>query len=514
LILVKSANSFTQSLIICYKKTPIIYQANIFIIFTTYMGIIKRQSIKGIAVFVIGAAIHFITAIFLMQRILSFDDMAAFRVYYSLIMIFIIVGLGGINALLLKHTEEYKSNPEKLKTFNLITLSYTLVLSLLSVALFFIFQNVIYTWKGNNNAYLLKYFWCVPLSGFFYALIFYFEAYSIGTHRLTAPSIVKEVLLRIMLLVALLLYHFKLISISQFFLCYALSYALGFIILMLYCVLVRGYRIGFNKMEAKAISWKAHAPYIFFIFCVGLLGALILNSDQPIMYAIKGSLATDVYSIAVTIASLVTIPYKPLSSILLPFMYDAWQRKDMEKLNQINQQGGRNLTALGMLLFILLVANTKHVLPFLKPELHAFVWPLYIIGFGRVLDYLTGASTELLLSAPSHRKLALYMLFTYIFSIVCYIVLIPRYDVLGVAITCSATLIFFNVLKFLHLKKAYNLNALAKESFFCIALGFVVLGIQYLIPNLNNFILDASVRSLFICIVYASIVWKLKWVKL
>ena len=51
---------------------------------------------------------------------------------------------------------------------------------------------------------------------------------------------------------------------------FALSYALGCAIMIVYCVLIRDFKIGFDKAIFKTIPFKEYIPYTFFIFVLGM----------------------------------------------------------------------------------------------------------------------------------------------------------------------------------------------------------------------------------------------------
>jgi O-antigen/teichoic acid export membrane protein len=478
------------------------------------MGIIQRQSVKGIIIFVIGSGIHFITMLLLMPNILSEADQAIYRVYASLIALFSVAGVLGINGIVLKHVNDFEKKPEQKKAFNFVTLLIASAGAIGTVLVIFLSKTLIYYWKHNDSPMLLQYFWCVPVSVFFYVFIYYFEFYSIATHRLTAPAIVKEILLRGTLLLSVVLIYFKIIDIKMFFVLYACSHCVAAIILAIYCILIRGFKIGFNKSIFKQINFKQYLPYTIFIFFTGLLASLILNLDQPVVYSMLGARATDIYGLAVTTAAMITIPYKPLSSLLLPFMFDAWKNNDIEKLNEINKQSSINLSILGSLFFVLLVANVPNLLPFIPAYFAALKWPLIIIGIGRLLDYTTGTSSELLLSAPTHKNLIGYMIITFLVSLICYKLLIPRFHEIGAALSCSITLVVFNILKYRDLYKNYKLQPVSIVSFYSIALGLIILFLQSFIPQIGNSFIDAFIRSSIIAIIYLSTIWKMKWTPL
>jgi O-antigen/teichoic acid export membrane protein len=478
------------------------------------MGIIQRQSLKGTLVYMFGSMIQFGTMVLLLPNALGEADQAIYRVYSSLIFLFSTLGYLGANSLVLRHLHEYEHQPQQRKVLNGVTLLVTLIGAVLSVVLIFASKTFIYEMKGGNNPYLLKYFWCVPLSVFFSVVQGYFECYSIATHRLTAPSIVKEILLRGIFLVAMVAYYFAWIDVHNFFVWVTAAYGISALVNMVYCVAIRDFRVSLRKDLLHLIPWKDYAPYAFFVFLIAAFAAVMLNVDQPILYSMLGAKSVVVYGAAVTLAAMVTIPYKPLSSILLPFMYEAWHNNDMHKLNKISRESSVNLSIIGSALLVLLLANLPTLLRFLPPNFSDLYWPLLIIGFGRVLDFTTGASTELVLTAPSYRHLAWFMGTSVLVSLVGYKIFIPLYGAIGAAAVVSGNLVFYNILKYWHLYSRYKLQPLHINSLLAIALGGIIYGIQYLMPHGLPWFLDLALRSTIICALFAVVIYKANWVPL
>jgi O-antigen/teichoic acid export membrane protein len=421
-------------------------------------------------------------------------------------------GFLGTNALMAKHLHEFEHKPQERRALSSLTFLITLVGAIATVLVIFFSKEMIYSWKGNSNAYLLKYFWCVPISVFFFIFQIYFEQYSIATHRLTAPSITREILLRGGILLAILAYHFKWLDVGAFFVAVTTCYVISALVNAVYCIAIRNFRITLNLTQIKALPLRYYGKYSLFVFLITAFAAVVLNVDQPLVYGMLGAQSVDIYGNAVTLAAMVTIPYKPLSNILLPFMYEAWHKQDYQKLNQINQESSVNLTLVGTVMCVLLLANTHNLMPFLPPLYHNTLFaPLAILAIGRVLDFTTGASTELVLSAPSYKMLALFMFLSMVFSFVAYFALVPSYKAIGAAIVVSVNLLFYNALKYYHLYKTYGLQPLHKNSFVAILIGVVIFASQLLVPKMY-WLADVIVRSTLITLAFAIAVYKLQLV--
>jgi O-antigen/teichoic acid export membrane protein len=460
------------------------------------MGVIQRQSIKGLAVYIVGAFIHVFTMVYFLPNYISASDFGVYRVCLSLIAIFGSIGLLGIPALVVKSQQEFKQDTKLLGSFNFVTFLLALSGALISFIVLYACKTAIYSWKGTNNPYLLNYFYTIPVGVFFSILLFYFDAYSVATYRLTAPSIVKEIVLKCLLLLAAVLLAKQYITPDTFFLIFAYSYALGFILLFLYSYAIRGYRWHVNFEILKNVHFRHQFYPTFFIFLIGALGALMININEPFVYGLLGAQQTGVQSIAITLSSMLTIPYKPLSNILFPFMHEAWQKNDMEKLNKISVDSSKYLLAIGVLLFLLLWCNVHNIFALLPNKSQGLYWPLFIFCMGRLIDYTTGTSTELMYTSPSYRKMIPFMIIVFLFSLGCYALLIPQYGIIGAAISFSAMLTLFNILKYYHLHTNYQLQFFSQSMFKIIGIGILVYAIQFFIPKIHtHWFIDMVFRS-------------------
>ena len=101
---------------------------------------------------------------------------------------------------------------------------------------------------------------------------------------------------------------------------------------------------------------------------------------------------------------------------------------------------------------------------------------------------------------------------TFLFSLVCYYLFIPTYKEIGAAISCTLTLIFFNILKYWHLNKTYQLQPLAKESIYFIGTGTIILACSYLLPSTNYLLLDLVIKSTFLVSIYFAIIYYFNWI--
>jgi O-antigen/teichoic acid export membrane protein len=478
------------------------------------MGIVKRQSIKGILTYALGAGIHFFTTLIIMNKFLPETYFAVFRSYFALITILGFIGLLGMNVIVGQQIPLLRLNKKDERQFNFATLAIAIIGSGILAVLLVVFKENISNWcKPAGNTIFPMFYYCIPIASFFGAIQWYFEFYSIATHRLTAPAIVREILNRGLLLLGVLGYSFEWWSIEVFFWIFGFTYALAAIILAVYCVAIRGFKVQITSKAFKIPEFTSSISYAAFNFGIVVFAICLINMDQSIAYKLLTDVQTSSYGLAMTIASMITIPYKPLAAILTPFMHEAWSKNDFKKLNEISVQSSINLTALGVLLFVLLWANMPNYFNsgYCKPIYFGLKMPLLILALGRVLDYASGCSTELLNTSPAYKKMLLFLVISFTIGIVSFYFLGKQFGEIGLAFGVLIQYLVFNGLKYRTLKKQFYINAYPAQVVKFLFLGLIILAINFFIPNKFNWIIDSIIRTLLIVIIYFLVLVKGNW---
>ena len=142
----------------------------------------------------------------------------------------------------------------------------------------------------------------------------------------------------------------------------------------------------------------------------------------------------------------------------------------------------------GCILFIGLIANWENILILLnKPEYKNYYFVFIAVGIGFLFD-ITGGLNGAIISFSKHYKLVMYILL--VAALVCVIlnfIFIPKFGMLGAAISYTCTMFLLNFTYWLYLLIKYKLQPFNIQFIKLMVISLVVLTIGILLPKLNSY---------------------------
>ncbi|MCB0698900.1 MAG: polysaccharide biosynthesis C-terminal domain-containing protein, partial [Chitinophagaceae bacterium] len=171
---------------------------------------------------------------------------------------------------------------------------------------------------------------------------------------------------------------------------------------------------------------------------------------------------------------------------------------------------GVNILIVGIGLFVLIAMNLDNAVAILA-EGYESVKPLVLIlMLGRLVDMASGLNNELISISRYYkfnfRASALLLIMVFVLDRMY----IPIYGIYGAAWVATISLAAFNIAKMIFLYRKMNLHPFTKGSLYVVLAGAAAAVPGFLLPNLGNPFLDATVRSLAIIVCYVGM---LLWLK-
>ncbi|MDR3287095.1 MAG: lipopolysaccharide biosynthesis protein, partial [Prevotellaceae bacterium] len=172
------------------------------------MGIIFRQSIKGIIVHYIGAIIGMVTLLYIQPRFLTTEEIGLMKVLYESGLLICALALFGTPSSAIRFFPYFKNNKNKDNGFFFYLLLLPAIGIIIFIPIILALKNVIIGFFAEKSALYVEYFnWVIPLILFlmYWAV---FETYSNIKMRIAVPKLIREVVVRILLLTLFVLYGF------------------------------------------------------------------------------------------------------------------------------------------------------------------------------------------------------------------------------------------------------------------------------------------------------------------
>ena len=477
------------------------------------MGIVIRQSVKGTIVSYIGAAIGFITSFFVLTKYLTPEEIGLTRILYETAFLVTNIALLGIPYTAIKYYPYFKDRGKNDNGFFFYLVLLPTVGLIISIVLYLLFKDFIITFFSNENSTLFSnyYYWVIPL---IIILVYWtaMEAYSSIKMRIAVPKTIREVLVRILLLVVYLLFAWKLLNLD------GLVGGIIFVYFVaLVCCIYYVSRIGSISFrhDYKYIDKNLKndvGKYLFFIVIAILGGSVLLQLDLFMVGSMIGFDAAGIYSIAFLITSLVEIPSRSISTITQPLISTAIKDDNIQKINELYKKVSIHQLIAGSFIFLLIWSNISNIFA-LMPNGHIYeegIWVVFFIAISRLISMTFNLSTSILVfSNYYHWTLSFSFVVTFI-GITANLVLIPILGISGAAIaTLVASLISTLFQLFIVFKKIKG-NPFSLALFKYIGVLALMFGLNLLLPKWDNYIFDAIYRTAIISTVMVFIIYKMK----
>ena len=333
------------------------------------MGIIARQSLRGTIATYTGVAIGFVTTFFVLTRFLTSEEIGLVRVLIDSATLLVGLAQLGSTSAIVRFFPYFK---DKDNTRHHGFFFWTLVIPLAGFVcfalVFWLCRIPVAQWFGEKSPLFVDYWYFVLPLAFFMLYETVFESNANVLMRIVVPRTVREVGVRLGLLVSYLCYAFRVLSMDGFVLALCATYALASLINIVYVC-----RIGSIRFRPDMPFLRANRPlvvsylrYMSFLVLSALASVFAPMLSSFFVTAKMGLNYTGIFAIATYIAVMVSIPYRSLTAIASPQLANALKERNNADAQRLMQQVTNSMLLVGSLIFLLIWFNIDlifHILP-------------------------------------------------------------------------------------------------------------------------------------------------------
>jgi O-antigen/teichoic acid export membrane protein len=464
------------------------------------MGIVIRQSIKGSIVSYAGAVIGMVSTIFIYPYFLSPELIGLNRILIDSAFLFAFIAQFGIPNAIIKFSPQLKKLGKLREAYR-----YALLLPLISFVFFgtlvFLGKDYFQGFFTENSPLFSKYFLLIIPFGLVCIYMGIIENFAISYYRITIPKLIRELILRFLLIGSALLFFYLQLSIDLYVLLVITSYALAVLILFTY--FKRLQRImtpaekkgGIPKKVVRAIF-----PYMGFMLLAGIGSNVVTKVDAFMISSMIGLGSTGIYTISYFMTSIIEIPSRATLQISSPFVSESLEDNDLPRLKDLYVRYSANQAIIGGLLLVLLWANINSIFT-LMPNGEIYEAGKYVVlfvGLGKLIDVTTGINNLILIYSRYHRYLIVFVLTLGIITITGNYILIPILGITGAAIASLASYFIINTVVILFIQYKLGIQPFTVKSLWIFLLIGVAFLLNYLLPGLDSWFFDSLYRSLIL----------------
>lgn len=466
------------------------------------MGIIARQSIKGSVYSYLGAAIGFINVGLVMPNIFSTDQIGLTNLLVAIASIFGQFGSMGMINVTIRQFPYFRDKKNNHNGFLFFLLAVGTLGFLLCTGAYYISKPYLIAENIEKSPLFAQYIYLlIPL---IFVTIFYFliDTYNRILFNASFGLFVKELLLRVLNLVGIILYWKGIFDFNDFIIFYTYSYGVP---VLLICLLLL-YKGEFLIKPSFKIFKPKFVREIFSVAAFGLIsgfsGVMIMQLDRYLINHYCDLSSTGVYSTVFFFGAVILLPGRSLLRISSSLIAEALKDGDQAKIEVIYKKSVTNLSIIGILLFIIVWGNVDNILSFLPPVYESGRYVILFISLAHLLQMLAGVSSEIIQYSKYYRQHTVIMVVLIASLIGLNIILLPIMGITGAGIASAISFLIYLVVRFVYLKIKLDLQPYQLKHFIMLVLGAVSYFVSLLVPHIGNVIVDITLRTSLLIILF------------
>ncbi|MFN5295867.1 MAG: hypothetical protein ACK5BL_10080 [Flavobacteriales bacterium] len=470
------------------------------------MGIIIKQAVRSTVFSYTGAALGFLTVWFMNRLWLTPEQNGLLNVIISISLISSSLSNLGMAGVVLRMFPHFRNPETRHGSFLFYPLAFTAIGSLLFLALYWLFNDDYIARNAGQSPLLAdNLYYLIPLT-FFLGVFNVLDAFTRALFLSTAGVLIKEVALRLVILVAAAAYHWNLIAFNQFVLIYFGSFSAMAFAMIAVLIANKEWHWRRPRTSLTPEMKKEMRDVALFSVITGLSGMMISSIDKVIVNDKLGLAAAGIFSVATYFGSMIQIPARSIIRITTSVIAESWKSNDLDNIRNIYRQSSLNQLIIGLILLLALWVNIDSVLALMPSEYAVAKYVILFMGIGYLVDLATGANGAIIGTSIYYRYDTLFMVLLVVFTFLTNLMLIPRYGLVGSGIASCLTYVLFNVLRLVFIRIKFNMQPYSIAFIKVLVIGAIAYGVAFLIPLTGMHYLDILLRGTIICILYGVLI--------
>jgi len=333
------------------------------------MGVIAKQSIRGTIVTYLGIAVGVVTTFFVLTRFLTTEEIGLARVLIDAATLFIGLAQLGTNASIIRfypYFKEKDSNEDH--GFFFWALVVPFVGFLIFALVYWACRVPLGEWFGEKSPLFVNYYYFVLPLAFFMLYQTICESTCNVLMHIVVPRAVRELVVRVGLLVLYLLYAFDILSLDGLVIGICLNYAIAALINLGYFFSLQRICLcpDWSFLRTNKGLVRRYLTYTGFLIISALTTVLAPTLSTFFVTAKMGLDSTGIFAIATYMAALVSVPNRSVSAIASPQLAQAIKEQNSEECRRLIGQVTRNILLIGGFILLIIWVNIDfifHILP-------------------------------------------------------------------------------------------------------------------------------------------------------
>ncbi len=210
-----------------------------------------------------------------------------------------------------------------------------------------------------------------------------------------------------------------------------------------------------NHITYDSILWKKMAFPLFLIVGLSLISTRL---DIAMLSIIRGTDDIGVYSASSRISEIMVFCLASTNAFVVPTISSLYSQRKKNELEKFIKIVTRSIALLTLPLLILLIFFGNKILLFFGEGFNSGYVILNILILGQSSSLIAGPVGPLLMMTGNQNEAIKHISVSALINFILNILLIPKWGMLGAAISTSTSLIILNLTMFITVRRKLNIN--------------------------------------------------------
>ncbi len=481
------------------------------------VGIIEKQGLQGTILTYTGVVIGFITAGYLLPRYLTMEQNGVLDVLNAWSLIFATLATLGINNVSNRLFPWFRDQKNHNNGYLGILFVVLFLGLLLSTGVYLILRPYILS-NASETGTLLPQFvdLIIPLS-IFTALFMIIDIYYAVLYKAVKGILHKELLQRVYILIAIVVYLILAIDFPLFVLLYIAALSLPGLMILFSLMKDGEFVLHINRdILTKELKINMFSVASFGIV-VSFSNILIQKIDILMIQNYLGTIQVGNYGRVFFYGTLVVLPLRVISKISAVVVAQAWKDKNIDLIREVYRKSTIDQLLFGSLVLIGLWANIENVIHIIGPQYANGKYVVLFIGLSNLFLMASGVSGAIISTSDYYKVLTVFVGIFGALVFLSNIIFIPAFGIAGAALASAISALIYSIMRFGFLWSKYNLQPYSYKHLLILLAAIASYSLNLVIPDLYNsdsrtvsVILDIIARSGIILFSYFTFIRLLK----
>ncbi|WP_034059043.1 oligosaccharide flippase family protein [Lacinutrix jangbogonensis] len=469
------------------------------------MGIVIKQSIQNTITTYLGFGIGAINTLFLYTNFLTDEYYGLVGYLLSTANVMMPFFMFGVGNTMVKFYSSYKTKKQQNSFLTLML--FLPLLAIIPIGFIGVMAyESISNWLSSENAIIKDYTYLIYIIAVAMAYFEVFFAWSKIHFKSVFGNVMKEVFHRVCIFILLLEVHYKLITVEQFIIAFAIVYIARMLIMKFYAFSLRFPRLDFKfNFDVSSVL-----KYSCLIIIAGSVAMLMLDLDKTMLGKFIEIKNIAYYNVATFIAIVIAVPARAMHQITYPLTAKFINENDTVSLIKLYEKSSITLVIVSGLIFTLIIVNVNQLYTFLPVDYSQALFVVILISIVKLIDNLLGINNAIIFNSNYYRILLFFGVLIIIVAVILNYILIPTYGIKGAASATFFALFLYGSLKVWYVKKKFNMHPFSVNTLYSLLLIFVLSVSFYFWEFSFHPILNILLKSVLVTAIYGLLVYRFR----